>query len=351
MMNSLKIRRHLAVLAAASGLALAWADAASAAAFDPAALPGHGPSTAGVVSDIECDPAPGTSGRPSTYRHTKKVKAFKENLNSPARSAIGPIPKASPSAAAKPKPKSTKPVAHRAPRRKPSVMERVRQNCHQIVPPAALEFAGIVPDTGDDLEDVAYPEHVADTGLHLDSLAPCADGICGILGTTPVGTSGSPGGSSSSSGGGYPGGSGSGGGGSGGGGSGSGGSGSGSSGSGSGSGGSGSGSSGSGSGSGGSGGSGSGSGSGSSGSGSGGSGSGSSSSGSGSGGSGSGGSGSGSGSGGSGSGSGSSGSGSGGSGSGSSGAGGAEVPEPGASLLLAMGIAGLVARRRRHQRG
>ena len=195
MMNSLKIRRHLAVLAAASGLALAWADAASAAAFDPAALPGHGPSTAGVVSDIECDPAPGTSGRPSTYRHTKKVKAFKENLNSPARSAIGPIPKASPSAAAKPKPKSTKPVAHRAPRRKPSVMERVRQNCHQIVPPAALEFAGIVPDTGDDLEDVAddtrrpylveadgaaQAAHVKRRLAHIDEQVLAEDAVVGV---------------------------------------------------------------------------------------------------------------------------------------------------------------------------
>lgn len=301
--------RH-AALTALLGFWVLVPEGAGAAGIGLASGPGA-TGAAGLTSDIECEPAP-PRHHPSTYTQKKKVDAYREHPPAPA-AGIG-------TGTAAPKPAAPKPVGSRPPRRKPSVMQRVRQTCHQVVPAPLLELAGLPPIYGD-LMDETPNDPVVPQDYAINFAPPCAEGECVTMGAPPiVYTPGATSSSSGSSGGLPPDGSSSGGAGS-------------SSGA----------SGGSGASSGGSGSSGAGSSSG-----------GGTSSGSGSGGA----SGSGSSSGASGSSSGASGSGGGASGSGSSGAsgsssgasgsssGGTPVPEPGTGLLAALGLAGLWWRRR-----
>ena len=108
--------------------------------------------------------------------------------------------------AAKPKPKVVLPVLakpvkkpsfHHSVRPKPSLVSRVRQNCHQPVPPSALELAGLPPFDTDTLDPEPEVEHFSDPGLRMVSpyVDPCADAPCGTL--TPSGPNIPPAGSSS----------------------------------------------------------------------------------------------------------------------------------------------------------
>ena len=198
MMNSKEIRYLRHVMTAVAGLVLLPA-LAHAVVFDPRAVDSQR-AAAGVSPTIECDPVAGPA-QSQTYRHTKKVKAFKENQAS--RQAVKP-PVATTANKPKPKPKpkaGPTPVTRRAPPKESTVLQRIHQNCHQVVPPGDFTLAGLPPMEGDLLEE-PVPTHATQTALNIDGpgTGPCVGPHCGYLPNTPGGDGSSSSGGGSSGG-------------------------------------------------------------------------------------------------------------------------------------------------------
>ena len=199
MMNSKEIRYLRHVMTAVAGLVLLPA-LAHAVVFDPRAVDSQR-AAAGVSPTIECDPVAGPA-QSQTYRHTKKVKAFKENQAS--RQAVKP-PVATTANKPKPKPKpkaGPTPVTRRAPPKESTVLQRIHQNCHQVVPPGDFTLAGLPPMEGDLLEE-PVPTHATQTALNIDGpgTGPCVGAHCAYLPNTPGGDGSSSSGGGSSGGG------------------------------------------------------------------------------------------------------------------------------------------------------